>query len=243
MSKSHKNVVDPQSIIDAYGADTMRMFIVSDSPPERDLDWSESGLDGAWRYLNRLWRMVTESEITKPGTAIPRGATAEAAGAGLLDARRAIHKAIEDTTDDLEKLHMNRGVARIRELSNLVAGLKGNDEATLWVRREGLETLVRLAGPFIPHIAEELWAALGHDMPLTSMDWPCADSALVAVDNVTVAVQVNGKLRGTLDLPIDADQSTAEGAALALDNVQAVLAGKDVRKIIVVPNRVINVVV
>ncbi len=243
MSKSHKNVVDPQSIIDAYGADTMRMFIVSDSPPERDLDWTESGLDGAWRYLNRLWRMVTESEITEPGMTIPQGATAETAEAGLLDARRAIHKAIKDTTDDLEKLHMNRGVARIRELSNLVAGLIGDDEATLWVRREGLETLVRLAGPFIPHIAEELWAALGHGTPLTSLDWPRADDALIVVDNVTVAVQVNGKLRGTLDLPIDADQSMAEAAALALDNVQAALAGKDVRKIIVVPNRVINVVV
>jgi leucyl-tRNA synthetase len=241
MSKSHKNVVDPEAIIDAYGADTMRMFIVSDSPPERDLDWTESGVDGAWRYLNRLWRMVTESELAAPNAEIPEGAAADGA-TGLLDARRAIHKAIKDTTEDLEKLHMNRAVARIRELSNLVAGLDGNDPASLWIRREGLETLVRLAGPFIPHIAEELWSELGHDIPLTAMEWPCADATLVTEENVTIAVQVNGKLRGTLDLPMDADQTAAEEAALALDNVKAALAGKAARKVIVVPNRVINVV-
>jgi leucyl-tRNA synthetase len=241
MSKSHKNVVDPEAIIDAYGADTMRMFIVSDSPPERDLDWTESGVDGAWRYLNRLWRMVTESELAAPNAEIPEGAADDGA-TGLLDARRAIHKAIKDTTEDLEKLHMNRAVARIRELSNLVAGLDGNDPASLWIRREGLETLVRLAGPFIPHIAEELWSELGHDIPLTAMEWPCADATLVTEENVTIAVQVNGKLRGTLDLPMDADQTAAEEAALALDNVKAALAGKAARKVIVVPNRVINVV-
>jgi leucyl-tRNA synthetase len=182
--------------------------------------------------------MVTESELAAPGAEIPQGATAT----DLLDTRRAIHKAIKDTTDDLDKLHMNRAVARIRELANLVAGLSGNDPATLWVRREGLETLVRLAGPFIPHIAEELWSELGHDIPLTSMEWPCADATLVTEENVTIAVQVNGKLRGTLDLPIDADQTAAEEAALALDNVKAALAGKAARKVIVVPNRVINVV-
>jgi leucyl-tRNA synthetase len=242
MSKSHKNVVDPQTIIEAYGADTMRMFIVSDSPPERDLDWSESGIDGAWRYLNRLWRMVTESECATPGTEIPQGATAEAAEPKLLETRRAIHRAIQDTTDDLDRLHMNRAVARIRELSNLVADLQGDDPASLWVRREGIETLVRLAGPFIPHIAEELWSKLGHEVPLTAMEWPRADAVLVIEENITIAVQVNGKLRGTLDLPMDADSSAAERAALALDNVQAALAGKTVRKVIVVPNRVINVV-
>jgi leucyl-tRNA synthetase len=242
MSKSHKNVVDPEAIIDAYGADTMRMFIVSDSPPERDLDWTEFGVDGAWRYLNRLWRMVTESELTSPSTEIPQDATTDAAPVALLDIRRAIHKAIRDTTDDLNKLRINRAVARIRELSNIVAGLDGNDLASLWVRREGLETLVQLAGPFIPHIAEELWFQLGHDIPLTAMEWPCPDAVLIAEENVTIAVQVNGKLRGTLDLPLDTDQSAAEEAALALDNVKAALEGKTALKVIVVPNRVINVV-
>jgi leucyl-tRNA synthetase len=143
MSKSHKNVVDPETIIAAYGADTMRLFIVSDSPPERDLDWTESGVDGAWRYLNRLWRMITEADIAPVGGEMPAGAAAERAEGHVLDARRAIHKAIQDTTDDLDRLHFNRAVARIRELSNLVAGLEGDDAVRQWVRREGLETLVR----------------------------------------------------------------------------------------------------
>ncbi|MDH3242475.1 MAG: class I tRNA ligase family protein, partial [Alphaproteobacteria bacterium] len=242
MSKSHKNVVDPETIIAAYGADTMRLFIVSDSPPERDLDWTESGVDGAWRYLNRLWRMVTESDIVPVGSEMPAGAAAERAEAEVLDARRAIHKAIQDTTDDLDRLHFNRAVARIRELSNLVGGIEGDDPVRQWVRREGLETLVRLIGPFVPHIAEELWAELGHKTPLTSIIWPVSDAALVTEENITVAVQVNGKLRGTLDLPVDADKAVAEDAALALENVQAALAGKAVRKVIVVPNRIINVV-
>jgi leucyl-tRNA synthetase len=242
MSKSHKNVVDPETIIEAYGADTMRLFIVSDSPPERDLDWTEAGVDGAWRYLNRLWRMVTESEVSPLGAEVPAGARPEGADAGILEARRAIHRAITDTTADLDRLHFNRAIARIRELSNLIAGLEGGDEASRWVRREGLETLVRLAGPFVPHVAEELWALLGHEVPLTAVAWPGPDPALVAEESVTVAVQVNGKLRGTLDLPPDADRAAAEDAALALANVQAALAGKSVRKVIVVPNRVINVV-
>ncbi|HSR54617.1 MAG TPA: leucine--tRNA ligase, partial [Alphaproteobacteria bacterium] len=242
MSKSHKNVVDPETIIKSYGADTMRLFIVSDSPPERDLDWTEAGVDGAWRYLNRLWRMVTESELPPAGAEMPAEASAEAADGPLLEARRAIHKTIGEATDDLGRMHFNRAVARIRELTNLIAGLEGEDEGTRWVRREGLETLVRLAGPIVPHIAEELWQALGFETPLAAMEWPVADSALTADDSVTVAVQVNGKLRGTLDLPADADQAAAEDAALALSNVQAALDGKEVRKVIVVPNRVINVV-
>ncbi|MCZ6885170.1 MAG: leucine--tRNA ligase, partial [Alphaproteobacteria bacterium] len=243
MSKSHKNVVDPQTIIDAYGADTVRLFIVSDSPPERDLDWTEAGIDGAWRYLNRLWRMVTEAKLCAAGADMPGSVAADGGQSPTLDARRAIHKAILDTTSDLDQLRFNRAIARIRELSNLVAKLEGGDDATLWVRREGLETLVCLAAPFVPHIAEELWSMLGHGTPLTMIKWPQADGRLVAVENVTVAVQVNGKLRGTLDLPVDADQTAAEQAALELANVKAALGGREIRKVIVIPNRVINVVV
>ncbi len=243
MSKSHKNVVDPQTIIDAYGADTVRLFIVSDSPPERDLDWTEAGIDGAWRYLNRLWRMVTEAKLCAAGADMPGSVAADGGQSPTLDARRAIHKAILDTTSDLDQLRFNRAIARIRTLSNLLAGFEGDDDATLWVRREGLETLVCLAAPFVPHIAEELWSMLGHDTSLAMIKWPQTDSRLVAVENVTVAVQVNGKLRGTLDLPVDADQTAAEQAALELANVKAALGGKEIRKVIVIPNRVINVVV
>ncbi len=241
MSKSKKNVVDPQTIIDAYGADTVRLFIVSDSPPERDLDWSDAGIDGAWRYLGRLWRLVEDAIDVLP----PAGAPAPAGiGDGVaLAARRVIHKAIRDVTDDIDRLHFNRMVARLRELTNAVSELAGDDDAMRWVRREGIETLVRLAAPTVPHIAEQLWTMLGHGRMLVATPWPEPEADLVVDETVTVAVQVNGKLRGTVALPVDAGQDTAKAAALALPGVETAIAGKPVRKVIVVPNRIVNVVV
>ncbi len=244
MSKSKKNVVDPQTIIDSYGADTVRLFIVSDSPPERDLDWTDSGIDGAWRYLGRLWRMVEDAVpgLPAPGTPAPAAVAAESGSGAAFEARRIVHKAIKDATDDIERLHFNRMVARLRELTNAVADIAGDDEATRWVRREGLEMLVRLAAPTIPHIAEELWKMLGHRDMLVNVPWPQAEAKLVADATVTVAVQVNGKLRGTIELARDADKAVAEQAALAVPGVQAVLSGKAPKKVIVVPNRIVNVV-
>ena len=244
MSKSKKNVVDPQTIIDSYGADTVRLFIVSDSPPERDLDWTDSGIDGAWRYLGRLWRMVEDAvpDLPAPGTPAPAAVAADGGSGPAFEARRVVHKAIKDATDDIERLHFNRMVARLRELTNAVADIAGDDEATRWVRREGLEMLVRLAAPTIPHIAEELWKMLGHRDMLVNVPWPQAEAKLVADATVTVAVQVNGKLRGTIELARDADKAVAEQAALAVPGVQAVLSGKAPKKVIVVPNRIVNVV-
>jgi len=244
MSKSKKNVVDPQQIIDAYGADTVRLFIVSDSPPERDLEWTDAGIDGAWRYLGRLWRLVEDAAPQLPAlqTDTPAAVAAESGGGPAFEARRLIHKTIRDATDDIERLHFNRMVARLRELTNALAELSGDDPATCWVRREGLETLVRLAAPTIPHIAEELWTRLGHRDMLVTMPWPVADARLIADATVTVAVQVNGKLRGTIELARDADRAAAEKAALALPGVQSAMAGQTPRKVIVVPNRIVNVV-
>jgi leucyl-tRNA synthetase len=244
MSKSKKNVVDPQQIIESYGADTVRLFIVSDSPPERDLEWTDAGIDGAWRYLGRLWRLVEDavSELPAPGTDVPAAVAAEGGSGPAFAARRVIHKAIRDATDDIERLHFNRMVARLRELTNALAELNGDDPATNWVRREGLEALVRLAAPTIPHIAEELWTRLGHRDMLVSLPWPEADARLVADATVTVAVQVNGKLRGTIELARDADKAAVEKAALALPGVQSAMAGQPPRKVIVVPNRIVNVV-
>jgi leucyl-tRNA synthetase len=237
MSKSRKNVVDPQTIIDDYGADTVRLFIVSDSPPERDLDWTESGIDGAWRYINRLWHLVEDALPGLPAIGADFGST------GAHDARREIHKAIRDVGDDLDKLHFNRAVARLRELTNVIADIEGDSDEVNLIRREGLETLVRLAAPVMPHIAEELWHILGHEKMLVTAPWPEADPSLLVNDAVTVAVQVNGKLRGTLDLTPGADDATAKEAALGLENVRAAIGDKTVRKVIVVPDRVINVVV
>jgi leucyl-tRNA synthetase len=244
MSKSKKNVVDPQQIIESYGADTVRLFIVSDSPPERDLEWTDAGIDGAWRYLGRLWRLVEDAlpGLPAPGTAVPEVVAAEGASGPAFETRRIIHKTIRAATDDIERLHFNRMVARLRELTNALTDLSGDDPATCWVRREGLETLVRLAAPTIPHIAEELWTRLGHRDMLVTMPWPVADARLVADATVTVAVQVNGKLRGTIELARDADKAAAEKAALALPGVQSAMAGQPPRKVIVVPNRIVNVV-
>ena len=238
MSKSYKNIVDPTGIIEAYGADTIRLFILSDSPPERDLDWTDSGIDGASRYIQRLWRLVHEALPSLP----PPGAPAVEGGADASEIRRAIHKTIAAVTDDLEKFHFNRAIARVRELTNVLGELAGGNGEHGETRRDGLETVVRLIAPMMPHLAEELWRALGHETLVVDMPWPEADEALLVDEKVTMAVQVNGKLRGTIELPRDATREEVEAAALALPKVAAATAGKEVRKVIVVPNRIVNVV-
>ncbi|MBF0334216.1 MAG: leucine--tRNA ligase [Alphaproteobacteria bacterium] len=238
MSKSKKNVVDPENIIQTYGADTARLFMLSDSPPERDLEWTESGVDGAWRYVNRLWRMAALPPVplAEPGTPLPAlGPKADAA-------RRQSHKTIAAATEDLERFHFNKAVARIRELTNALAELEPAEPGAGWVLREGLEIVTRLIGPMMPHLAEEMWRLLGRDGLLAEAAWPVPEPDLLTESAVTVAVQVNGKLRGTIDLPIDAPREAAEAAALALAPIAALLDGKAPRKVIVVPNRIVNVV-
>ena len=244
MSKSRKNVVDPESIIETYGADTARLFMLSDSPPDRDLDWTEAGIEGAWRYLNRLWRMVNQAPAP-PGTSLAAiGVTRpDALGEHSQAVLKIIHRTIVAVSDDLDKFHFNRAVARIRELTNELEDLSPEEEGADWVMRQGLEIAVCLIGPMMPHLAEELWHSLGHQTLLADTPWPEAEADQLVEKNVTVAVQVNGKLRGTLDLPKDSDDQTAETGALALENVSAAIAGKPIRKVIIVPNRIINVVV
>jgi len=238
MSKSKKNVVDPAFIIDSYGADTARLFMLSDSPPERDLDWTEAGIDGAYRYVHRLWRLVAQfqGELAAVGSVVPDGLD-EAA----LDLRRSVHKTVAQITDDLDRFHFNKAVARIRELSNKIEAYKPHQIPGA-VLREALEALVRLVGPMLPHLGEELWSLLGHATLLADAPWPKADPALLTEDSVTVAVQLNGKLKGTITLPKDCPQLKAEQAALEVAGIIAGLDGKPPRKVIVVPNRIVNVV-
>ena len=242
MSKSKKNVVDPQKIVETFGADTCRLFMLSDSPPDRDLEWTDAGIEGAWRYVNRLFRLIAgeEAGVMAPIGAAQPGGMGEAASACL----RLVHKTIAAVTDDLEKLHFNKAVARIREASNALAGLEGDGADIAWVRRFASETIIRLIGPMMPHLAEELWAELGHgpDGLLLEQDWPLADPAWLVEDSVTLAVQVNGKMRATIDLPRDAAEDVARETALSHENVQRALDGKSPRKVIVVPNRIVNVV-
>ncbi len=227
MSKSKKNVVGLDGIVEEYGADTARLYLLSDSPPERDLEWTDDGIEGTWRYVNRLWRMITQPPLPlpPPGSVIP-----DEISAAARDTRRA------------GKFRFNRGVARIRELTNLLEALENNHAGTGAVLREGFEIAVRLFGPMMPHLGEELWRQLGHNSLLVDQPWPKADPALTIEDSVTIGVQVNGKLRGTVTLARDADAASAEAAAIALPAVQRLLEGRGPRKIIVVPNRIINVV-
>ncbi len=231
MSKSKKNVVGLEAITDRYGADTARLYLLSNSPPERDLEWTEAGIEGAWRYANRLWRLVETVDLPPPGTKIPDDHPA----------RRAVHRTVATITDDLDKFRFNRAVARLYELTNLLE----DENASLPppVLREGIEAIVRLVNPMMPHLAEGLWQRLGHDTLLADEPWPEAEPALLVEDVVTVAVQVNGKLRGTIDVPRDADQDSVVKAALAHEGVARAVAGKPVRKVIVVPNRIVNLVV
>ncbi len=236
MSKSKKNVIAPEAIIDVYGADTIRWFMLSDTPPERDIEWTERGAEGCWRFVQRVHRLVTEARgLPSPGTAI----AAPAEGAAL-ELRRATHRAIKAVTEDLDALRFNRAVAQIYTLANAVedAGTAAPGAA----RREALETLVQLIGPMMPHLAESCWEALGRNVLLAEQPWPAADPDLVRADTITIAVQVNGKRRDEMAIPLDADDEFVRARALALGSVARALDGKTPRRVIVVPGRIVNVV-
>ncbi|MDZ4736319.1 MAG: leucine--tRNA ligase [Rhodospirillaceae bacterium] len=241
MSKSRKNVVDPANIIEVYGADTARWFMLSDSPPERDLEWTESGVEGAWRFLQRVWRLVDDAADALPavGTAMPADLSPAAT-----ELRRATHKTIKGVSEDIARFHFNKAVARIHELVNRLQAENSSDAGIHHARREALESLALLVQPMVPHLAEELWTRLGHKTLLAAdVAWPAADAALTIDEAVTIAVQVNGKLRATIELPRDTASNDAEAAALADPAVQRAMEGKAARKVIVVPNRIVNVVV
>jgi len=236
MSKSKKNVVAPESIIDVYGADTIRWFMLSDTPPERDIEWTEAGAEGCWRFVQRVYRLVTETPgLPEPGTEIP-----STVGGPALELRRSAHRAVAWVTEDLEALRFNRAVARIYELANAVGATPSEVEGS--VRREALEILVRLISPMMPHLAESCWQALGRSSPVIIETWPIADAALIRSDTITVAVQVDGKRRGEITIDRDADADTVRAAALEIDGVVRALAGRSPRKVIVVPQRIVNVV-
>ena len=251
MSKSKKNTIDPRSLIDTYGADTARLFMLSDSPPERDLEWTDAGVDGAWRYLGRLYRLVVENK----GRVVANLAASAAQSQGgkweeaALALRKQTHKTIDAVTRDIEHFHFNKAVARIRELTNQLEKLVFREES-IEARMstvdaaiaESIEAVVHLIGPLMPHLAEELWAVLGHTDLIATRAWPKADPALLVDDTVTIAIQVNGKLRATLELAKNLPEEEAKSIALGHPSVIAQLDGKTVKKTIVVPNRIINVV-
>ena len=230
MSKSKKNVVDPDEIIARYGADTARWFMLSDTPPERDIEWTETGAEGAWRFTQRIWRLVNDAAGSATGTD----------AAASLDLRRAAHKALAAVTDDLNALRFNRAIARIYELANALGAAQGKAEAA--AVREAAEFLVLIFAPMMPHLAEECWQVLGHAKAVVDTPWPRPEAALIADDSVTIAVQVNGKRRDEVTIARDLPVKEVEALVLALDSVRRTLDGKPVKKVIVVPGRIANIV-
>ncbi len=235
MSKSKRNTVDPGAIIERYGADTARWFILSDNPPERDMEWTEAGVAGAFRFSQRLYRMAAGAA---PG--LPPPGTAPSAEARAL--RQATHRTIAAVTEALESFAFNVAVARIHEFANAIAEAEGADGAA---RREALEAIARLSAPMMPHLAEEIWSLLrpGEARLVAELPWLEADPELLAAETMTLAVQVLGKLRGTIEVPVGADEATIFAAAEAEENVARTLAGRPIRKRIHVPGRVVNFVV
>jgi leucyl-tRNA synthetase len=222
MSKSKKNTVDPAPIIEQYGADAVRWFMLSDSPPERDLEWSEAGIEGAWRFVQRVWRLAIDREPTDGREP-------------ALDRR--VHKTVAGVAEDIEALSFNKAVAKLYELASAIE--KAAPSAS---RTEAVDTMLRLVAPMIPHLAEEAWSARGHDGLIALADWPVVDPALLVDDEVTIAVQINGKLRDTLTAPKGADKAALEAMARGSEKVIAFLEGKEPRKVIVVPGRLVNLV-
>jgi len=237
MSKSKKNTVDPSNIIDSYGADAARLFMLSDSPPDRDLEWTDSGIDGAWKFINKLWRMTLENLENNPGKFNILHEEID------IDIFKKINKAIYNVTDALENFRYNSAVAYIRELSNEILDINQNSENQSHSSRYALLTLARLANPLIPHITEEIWFLLGGAGLLAEQTWPEHDPKLLKEDKITIAVQVNGKMRGTIEVASDAETKIYESGAVSLQTVKAQIAGKEVKRIIVVPKKIVNVIV
>ncbi|RXT17212.1 leucine--tRNA ligase [Rhizobium leguminosarum] len=244
MSKSKKNVVDPDDIIASYGADTARFFVLSDSPPERDVIWSEAGVEGAHRFTQRLWRLISEA-----ADALSAVAPAPATDGEALSISQAAHKTLKVVENDYDKLWFNKAVARIYELVNALAApmtrvAAGEGDATYRAAvRDAAEILIQLVSPMTPHLAEECWAALGNEGLLARTNWPRYDETLVIENDVVLPVQINGKKRAELTISRDADQNAVTDAVLDLDAVKNALNGQAPKKIIVVPQRIVNIVV
>ncbi|MBB4232506.1 leucine--tRNA ligase [Rhizobium mongolense] len=244
MSKSKKNVVDPDDIIASYGADTARFFVLSDSPPERDVIWSEAGVEGAHRFTQRLWRLISEASETLASITPNPAKDGEA-----LSISQAAHKTLKAVQNDYDKLWFNKAVARIYELVNTLSGPLAKvaagegDVAYCAAVRNAAEILVQLVAPMTPHLAEECWAALGNSEMLARTTWPVYDEALVLENDVVLPVQINGKKRTELTISKDADQNAVTQAVLKLDAVINAMNGQAPKKIIVVPQRIVNIVV
>jgi leucyl-tRNA synthetase len=244
MSKSRRNTVDPDDIIGDFGADTARWFMLSDSPPERDVIWTEEGVQGAGRFVQRLWRLVGEAAQVASAGNPPRPSAFSGPALAL---RKAAHKALANVSEDVEKLRFNRCVAHVYEFANAFQASLASYETEptedyRWAVREAADILVRLFNPMMPHLGEECWAALGHRTLVAAEAWPEVEPDLLVEDSMTLPVQINGRKRADVTVPRAAEKADIEAAVLALDAVKRALEGKPPKKVIVVPQRIVNVV-
>lgn len=242
MSKSKGNVVDPNALIEAFGADTARLFSLFAAPPEKDLDWSDQGVEGSYRFLNRVWKLVYELSPTVRGAGAVKADSLTADGVKL---RRMVHKTIRKVSEDIEeRFHFNTAIAAIMELVNAITAFEAkNDPACAPVLREALESVVLLLAPFVPHASEELWEGLGRTGGVDAASWPVHDPAATVEDELTIVVQVNGKLRGKVTVAAASGEDEVRAAALADEKVNSHIEGKTLRKIIYVPGKLLNIVV
>jgi leucyl-tRNA synthetase len=240
MSKSKGNTVDPQDLIDQYGADTVRLFIMFASPPEQSLEWSDDGVQGGFRFLKRLWRIANDFASAGAAPAVDVKALDDA----QRDLRRAVHQTIAKVSDDIGRRYtFNTAIAATMELLNRVSKYAGEAEQDRAIVGEALDAIVLMLSPIVPHICHALWSVLGHDGTLVDEAWPVVDQAALEADSVQIIVQVNGKLRARLQMSASASRDDLEAAALADENVQRFVEDQPVRKVIVVPGKLVNVVV
>ena len=240
MSKSKGNTVDPQQLIDRYGADTVRLFMMFAAPPEQSLEWSDSAVEGASRFLNRLWRAVFTHVSAGSAPARNLDALDEAQKA----LRRTVHATIDKVSDDVGRRYtFNTAIAANMELLNTLGRYEDPSDNGRALMQEALEATVLMLSPIVPHIAQALWSALGHAGSVVDCRWPQADPAALVRDSIELVVQVNGKMRGKVTVAANATDEDIQSAALAEPNVQRFMDGKQLRKVIVVPGRLVNVVV
>ena len=240
MSKSKGNTVDPQALIDQYGADTVRLFTMFASPPEQSLEWSDAGVEGAYRFLKRLWKLAYDH--------VQKGQTATLDQSKLTDAernlRRKIHSTILKVNDDIGRRYtFNTAIAAVMEMINAMTQSDNDSDNGRAILQEGLETAVLLLSPIVPHITNEIWHALGHEELIVDAAWPKADQATLEQDEIQLIVQVNGKLRGRVRVPVEATDELIQEQALDDENVGRFVEGKTIRKVIIVPGKLVNIVV
>ena len=242
MSKSKGNVVDPEEAVDRYGADTVRLYILFAAPPEQDFEWTDEGIQGAYRFLNRLWNFVMSMENRLRDTRYTREEVRRAEGKAK-ELRRLIHETIRDYMIDMEKRYQfNTAIAKIMKLFNELSSFEAKRDTDLKVLREGVEVLLLLLSPITPHICEELWQRIGGEGLIVTKSLPEVDPEALKIEEVEIPVQINGKLRGRIRVPFGAEEKEVKEIALSDVKIRKHLEGKEIRKIIYVKNKLLNIV-